>query len=870
MNKQFNTPILSRLNRQKIAKNAVSTGLCLAMCISLAGCGGSTGKATKAAETIAADAAYFSSKSLDFYVPKEGEDCYVQSVTPCGDKVAVLLNVNYYPDNGEGGGGVIVYGKGSAVAETVAAETVADETVAPDETAAPDVTMAPDVTVAPDETAAGEGDSDTQAADTEMFVDETASAGDLSNGYNKFYVLLYNTAGELESTTDISASVDANGYVMTISADTDGNLVLIVNTYDMETGASIFELVTLGADGKTTGEPKILTFDEMFYPNTMIFGNDGNMYFSGYKDTGCIVVTDKDGKQLFEISNASINGSLYKVGDQIYCDGYDEKDNYKHKFYEVLASSKKLGDAIDMSAFNNGGIYSGLDGLYMSDSYGVYKVDLKANLKTDVFSFDQTDALTNSYNASNQYYVLTNDKLLMISTEYSMGTGASTTTATLLSRETANPNAGKEIIVLGGVGLIYNSKISEAVYNFNKESTEYRIEIRDYEKDVDYSNAETNEDYMKIQADMYSAMNLDILNGTGPDIVYGVYENTSSLEAKGLFVDMYALMEKDTEFKKDDYLPSVFKMCETDGKLYKIPTSFMIYGLAGAKSVIGDRTGWTMDEFNQVVNSLPKDMEMMSMDSSMTQSSLLTYILYGNMNSLINYKSGEVSFDSDAFRQLMEFAKTYGSDDDAISDDGGEWVDPMERVRNGEVAMVNSYIYGANSYNEMVTVFGEPVSVVGYPSANASGPLCALTNSFAISSESANIDASWSFIKSLLSKDAQTPVDMYSYEIPVLKSAFEAQIETAMNPPKDSNNKDSNNMYYSSYTADGMLPAMTEESAQAYRALVDSLDSIMIMDNAVNSIILEEVPAYFNDQKSDKDVSALIQNRVETLVRERG
>ena len=63
---------------------------------------------------------------------------------------------------------------------------------------------------------------------------------------------------------------------------------------------------------------------------------------------------------------------------------------------------------------------------------------------------------------------------------------------------------------------------------------------------------------------------------------------------------------------------------------------------------------------------------------------------------------------------------------------------------------------------------------------------------------------------------------------------------------------------------------MTEESAQAYRALVDSLDSIMIMDNAVNSIILEEVPAYFNDQKSDKDVSALIQNRVETLVRERG
>lgn len=855
MNKPFNPPLLSRLNRQKIARSAVSTGLCLALSFSLAGCGGAGGKDTKAAETIAANDAYFSSKSLDFYTAKEGETSNVQSVTPCGDKVAVLLNVSYYPQTDDGGA-PILYNKEVAV---TAAEPVA-ETAAADETAAAETTVS-DATAA-----AGETVSETQSADTAPVTDETVPAGDISaNGYNKFFVLLYNTEGVLESTTDISSCVDANGYIMTLTADKDGNLVVMVNTYDMDTGATLYELVTLDKAGKAVGQPKKLTFDDNFYPNMMVFGDDGNMYFSGYKDNACILVTDMSGKKIFEISNTSINGSLYKVGDKIYCDGYDEKDNYKHQFFEILTSAKKLGDGIDMTAFNSGNIYAGLDGLYMSDSYGVYKVDMTANKKTDVFSFDQADIMTSGNYSSNQFYVLTKDKLLMISTAYAPGSGESTTTASLLSRESTNPNAGKQIIVLGGVGLAYNSQISQAVYDFNKTSTKYRIELRDYEKDIDYSGAKTNEDYMKIQADMYSAMNLDIMNGTGPDILYGMYENSASLEAKNLFVDLYSLMDKDKDFNKDDYLPSIFKMCETDGKLYKIPTNFMIYGLAGAKSVIGDRTGWTLADFNKVADSLPKDMAMMPTDSGMTQSNLLSYVLYGNMSSLINYKSGEVNFDSDSFRDLMKFSKTYGSDDDAVQDDGNNWVDPNELARNGELAMVNAYISSPSSYNELTTVFGEPISVVGYPSSTSSGPLCSLTNSFSISSETANVDACWSFIKSMLTKDAQKSDDPYSSQIPVLKSAFEDQIKTAMNPPKDGNN-----LYYSSYTPDGKLPVMTEETAQSYRELVNSLSSIMVMDNAVNAIILEEVPAYFNDQKTDKAVSALIQNRVETLVRERG
>ncbi len=792
------------ISRKRIVGSAMSAGLSLIMCISLAGCFASDAKAGEAGETVAAgavsgnntaaeavtgetvssDEVYFSSKSIDFYEQKEGEECNMLSATPCGDKLAVLMNVLCYPE--------------------------------------------------------------TEYASLE---------------YSNFYVLLYNTDGVLESSTDISSYVGANGYVMAAAADQDGNLGMLVNTFDESTGVTAYELLTLNTSGKTVGEPLVLAFDEGFYPTSMIFAKDGSLCFNGQKDKACILVMDKDGQKLFEIVDDSLGGFLYKDGDKIYCDAWEETNGvYKPEFYEILVPEKKLGEAIDMTAFIDGNISAGFDGLYLSDSYGVYKMDLKAGQKTEVFEYDQADAITYSKNCRNQYYVLTKDKLLRITTEYTNVFDGSAVTASLLSREAVNPNAGKEIIILGGIGLTGNSAISKAVCDFNRESTGYMIKIRDYDREADYSSASTADEYDRIQSDRIQAMNLDILNGTGPDIVYGIYENTSSLESQGFFVDLNTLMEKDSGFKKDDYLSGIMKLCETDGKLCKVPTKFLIYGLAGAKSVIGDRTGWTMDEFDKVADSLPADMAMMPKSIGTTQSNLLKFVMSGNMTDLIDYKTGEVSLDSDTFRDLMAFSRTYGADDDTAQEVKESWVDPIELVRTGESALVIAFIHNPNAYSSLVSVFGEPVSVAGFPSENGAGPLCAVTDSFSISSESANIDACWSFFKSLLSEDAQKTIVMNNYGIPVLKSAFEAQIELAMNPPSDGGH---------SFINDQEVLPMTEEMARDYRALVDSLNSVMIPDNAVNAIIMEEVPAYFNDQKTDAAVSALIQNRVDTLVKER-
>ena len=94
--------------------------------------------------------------------------------------------------------------------------------------------------------------------------------------------------------------------------------------------------------------------------------------------------------------------------------------------------------------------------------------------------------------------------------------------------------------------------------------------------------------------------------------------------------------------------------------------------------------------------------------------------------------------------------------------------------------------------------------------------------------------------------------------IPVLKSAFEKSIEYARDPKTD----------YGDYY--GHIEPMNEEQAQAFRNLVNSLNTISGYDMDLLQIVLEEAPAYFAGQKSVEDVASLIQNRVQTLVDERG
>ena len=94
--------------------------------------------------------------------------------------------------------------------------------------------------------------------------------------------------------------------------------------------------------------------------------------------------------------------------------------------------------------------------------------------------------------------------------------------------------------------------IKREILKFNKTNDDYRIEV------LDYSSYEDSD----------KQMNLDIAAGKIPDIIDVAYMPKELYIRKGFLADLYPLMEKDGEIKKEDFIDTVRTTIEHDGKLY--------------------------------------------------------------------------------------------------------------------------------------------------------------------------------------------------------------------------------------------------------------------------------------------------------------
>lgn len=671
----------------------------------------------------------------------------------------------------------------------------------------------------------------------------------------KSIFLIYDITGSQISQIDLGAKMDVQSTVLCSAVNESGNPVCVAQTGDPNSGIVERWLYTFDGDGNLAADPVPLEdMTSSFYPQGMVIDPSGNIYVSSF---GRILVLNSQGETVCDITDNTLNGKLFFVGDTIYADGYKYDPSGgvgAYVLYPVDTASGNLGDPIAGYEQYEHSLYSCRGKIYTSDSSGLFTIDPATKEKNAVLMWKDTDLLIG--NSTNEFYVLSEDTIFCLSKTIN---SEQVPSLSLLTRETENPNKNKQILTLACISAAGDADLQKAVITFNRQSAGYRIEINDYAADFDYSTIENENDMDAAYDKMIDQINLDILSGSGPDILYGnSWMPLSNYESKGLLVDLNTLIEKDSSFNKADYIESVINMCETDGHLYKMPGGFYIDGLMGRQSVIGDRSGWTADEFKMMADNLPDGMSPVSKYT--TQSLLLSEALNYSMDSYVNETTGEVSFAVDEFYQLLDYAKVYGAKDAAET----EFVAlPEDLFKDGQVALMDCDIFAPSIYSDFQNFAGEPISIVGYPSAGKSGPICRMSNIVAISSESSQVDGCWEFVKVCLSEEVQHEIaDWYNTSggIPVLKTEFEAQLEESMNP----------DLAAASYDWFGNpAKAITAEQAQEYRDLIDNLSYPVDSDNEILSIILEEVPAYFSDQKSAEEVASLIQDRVQTLVYER-
>ena len=399
-----------------------------------------------------------------------------------------------------------------------------------------------------------------------------------------------------------------------------------------------------------------------------------------------------------------------------------------------------------------------------------------------------------------------------------------------------------QVIVLG----VFNESDihKDRILDFNREDNGYRITVKQY---VAYSD----------ELDAYTQLNNDILAGNMPDILaIDTGATLRNLISEGLLADVGELLSQDAELSDVEFMENVFDALRVDSVLYQIVPSFAVDTMIAKQSIIGDRTGWSMEEFSQVVASLPEGMDVVS---EMSGYGYMADYMDACADEIIDYASGTCHFNSPDFIAALEFAatlpekaETYG-DGEYMIDHPGHMFDSRyleDKVLLQPVSIVRirdlcSRINGA---------LGEDGAYVGFPSDSREGGVFRIygTN-YVLSSQSSHLEGAWSFARYLLTEDYQSGMLDRSGGLPTRKEVFEKNVQDAA---EYEGFCFINDEYRN-------LPALTQEQIDRAVDFIEGVHHFTFDDEAVMNIIYEEAESYFQGQKDVESVADVIQNRVE-------
>ena len=336
--------------------------------------------------------------------------------------------------------------------------------------------------------------------------------------------------------------------------------------------------------------------------------------------------------------------------------------------------------------------------------------------------------------------------------------------------------------------------------------------------------------------------------------------------AKGLLEDLYPYIEKDSELSRDDLTPGIIKAIEIDGKLYTLVSGYNVMSIVGAPSVVGTDMGWTMDEMQDIIKAHPE--ADCPFGQYMTRDSILQYLCMLNMDKYMNWQTGECKFNSDDFKKLLTFAKTFPEKYD--DQDGKNWVDPSTLVQDGRQLFEMFNASDFQSYQYYKAMFGGAITFKGFPSDDKGGSVAQISGGLAMTSSCKSKDAAWQFMRILLTEDYQ---DNLSWGYPISQKAFDKKLAEAMKQEytTDENGKQIPVSHGGMSMGDGLqveFYAITQEEADQIKALINSVDHTVVNDQSLTNIITEESAFFFSGEKTADQVADIIQSRMTIYVNE--
>jgi len=510
------------------------------------------------------------------------------------------------------------------------------------------------------------------------------------------------------------------------------------------TEISIFDLSSLAA------------LNELFYVQKICIDGAGNIYL--ISETS-IYVLDDQGRFLFELDNYDWIASLIKLSDGMIAIPEHQASSLYLKIIDP--EQKSWGEVISLPSnavflFN---VYSGIGQYRYLYSGGGHLNGVVAETGEHEVLLNWVDIALSSDDI-NSVMFMTDGRIVAIRQTFGNVTGTQPTTELLLLTIASRDEIPEKKTLTFGT-FYYNSESRYAIEEFNMNSTTHRIEV------IDYSQYNTGDDNFAGRL----RLNTDIIAGNCPDILDMWTMPLQTFASKGLLVDLYPLLDADPHLGRETFIENLLDASETYGSLYQLITSFRISTIIGNPSVLGDYSGWDMDEFISVFKANPGADMPMGMWSS--KDNFFTTIMRGNMERFVDWESGAAFFDNDYFIQVLEMANTFPP---AVDEDNT--ISRYDLVASGRQIMEMSWFSGVSDFAVSRVMFDGELVFKGLPNENREGNSFIPDTSFAISINCKDIDNAWEFLRLMLLEDYQRDV-ISDFRLPVNRDVFEEYLETS-------------------------------------------------------------------------------------------
>ena len=660
--------------------------------------------------------------------------------------------------------------------------------------------------------------------------------------------------GNILSEFEMEQPSDSGVHAM--CADDSGNVYFVLCEYGKDTRnpdmyRDLYTLLGYSPSGEELYRVALgqdIAEDEYYYVNNMISGNEGGLYLWS---TSGIEIYDKNCTFIKTLPlKEEEAGTMFRLRDgSIAMQFYGDRNQYFKKLnMETGEFSEKI--EVPYNAYNYAHYAGTTHDFILVDSIGVFTYDMGDESVNKIMDFVDSDLTTNTCYSITQ---LTEESFF--AWIYDEFDGMSKCGVFTKVDPASIPD--KKVLTLGVQWLDYD--VRNRVVEFNQNNTEYRIRIEDYNQ---YNTAE---DYSVGG----TKLNTDIATGNAPDILCLTTDMPlQSYMSKGLFADLKTFIEKDPELKMEDYMPEVIEAFSYEDKWYQLVPSYYLFTVWGKTADVGEEPGFTFDELKMLRS---KKGEETAVFSEQTKTSIINHSMMFNSDQYINWETGECYFNTPEFIELLEFANEFPKEInyEELYNDMDYWETQETIFREGKALLMPSTIANFQDfiYAEQGT-FGDQITAIGFPVREGVGNAYSCNQNFAISAKSQYQDIAWEFLRYYLTDEYQ---DELEYGWPIKLSSLNKRMEAAMKRPSYIDENGNTVEYDDTYYVGGVdivLTPLTQEDCDRVISFLKSADHVYSYNTNIMNILEEECAAYFEGQKSAKEVADIIQSRIHIYVNE--